>query len=81
MNFSRNQECRKCNCVRQQETGGGQNKDRLWQKPTHSFRKSNFKFGDDSDGMDEGKDGSVSTFDGYRNLGWRKKDKMGERRS
>ncbi|KAF3321016.1 zinc finger protein VAR3 [Carex littledalei] len=79
VNFRRNQECRKCNCERPEETGGDQSEDRLWQNPKQSFRKSNFKFGDDSDGT-EGEDGGMSTFDGYR-LRSRKRDGMATRRS
>jgi hypothetical protein len=73
VNFRRNQECRKCNCVRPQETGGGQFNDRLWQKPKQSFRSTNFKFGDDSDGTDEREDSGASIFDGYRSLEREKK--------
>jgi hypothetical protein len=75
VNFRRNQECRKCNCVRPQETGEGQFNDRLWQKPKQSFRNSNFKFGDGSYGTNEEDDSSVSTFDGYRNLEQKKRIK------
>jgi predicted RNA-binding Zn-ribbon protein involved in translation (DUF1610 family) len=78
VNFRRNEECRKCNCERPEKTDGDQVEDRLWQKPKQSFRKSNFKFGDDSDGT-EGEDDGMSTFEGYRNLGWRKRDEMVKR--